>query len=100
MHDESEFMKHNPVLQRQIAGLSPESVALSKLSFDVADRIAEILKQKKMSQRDLAVGMNKTEAEVSKWLGGTQNFTLKTLVAISVYLQEPILSVVKKTHRP
>lgn len=53
-----------------------------------------------MSQRDLAVGMNKTEAEVSKWLGGTQNFTLKTLVAISVYLQEPILSVIKKTHRP
>ena len=92
-------MKHNPVLQRQIAGLSPESVALSKLSFDVADRIAEILKRKKMNQKDLAVGMNKTEAEVSKWLGGTQNFTLKTLVAISVYPQEPILSVVKTTSR-
>ncbi len=90
-------MKHNRVLQRQIAELSPESVALSQLSFDVADRIAEILKKKGMSQRDLAVGMGKTEAEVSKWLGGTQNFTLRTLAAISVYLQEPILSVVRNS---
>lgn len=92
-------MKHNRVLQRQIAELSPESVALSQLSFDVADRIVEILKQKGMSQRDLAVGMKKTEAEVSKWLGGTQNFTLRTLAAISVYLQEPILSVVRNSKR-
>ncbi|MCM1531386.1 MAG: helix-turn-helix transcriptional regulator [Bacteroides sp.] len=88
-------MKHNPVWQQQIAKLSPESIALSQLSFDVADRIAEILKEKGMSQKDLATGMGKTEAEVSKWLGGTQNFTLKTIATISTYLQQPILTIAK-----
>ncbi|MCC8112887.1 MAG: helix-turn-helix transcriptional regulator [Bacteroidales bacterium] len=86
-------MIHNPVLQRSIERLSPESKAISRLAYDVSDRIAAILKEKGMTQRDLAKGMGRTEAEVSKWLGGTQNFTIKTIALIQNFLGEPLIIV-------
>lgn len=84
-------MIHNPVLQRSIARLSPESVEHSRLAFDVSDRLAAILQKKGMTQRDLAKGLGKSEAEVSKWLGGTQNFTLKTIATIQSFLGENLI---------
>ena len=38
----------------------------------------------------------KTEAEVSRWLGGTHNFTLKTLALISVALGEDVITVLNQ----
>ena len=88
-------MIHNQTLQRCIAHLSPESVEHSRLAFDVSDRIASILQDKGMTQRELAVGLGKSEAEVSRWLGGTQNFTLKTIAMIQDFLGEKLIVVPK-----
>jgi transcriptional regulator with XRE-family HTH domain len=52
-----------------------------------------MLKQRGMSQRDLAKNTGKTEAEVSRWLGGTHNFTLRTLSKISIVLGEDVIVV-------
>lgn len=60
-------------------------------SFTISDRIHELLSRKGMTQKDLAKGMGKTEAEVSVWLSGQHNFTLKTLAKISVFLGEDII---------
>ena len=53
------------------------------LSFAIADKIDAILKQKGMTQKEFARKMGKTEAEVSRWVGGTHNFTLRTIAKIS-----------------
>lgn len=37
--------------------------------------------------------MGKTEAEVSRWLGGTHNFTLRTIAKISDALGVKLLSI-------
>ncbi len=37
--------------------------------------------------------MGKSEAEVSKWFNGVQNFTIKTLSKLSAAFGEPILAV-------
>lgn len=63
------------------------------LSFAIADKIDAILKQKGMTQKELARKMGKTEAEVSRWVGGTHNFTLRTIAKISDVLGEKILTV-------
>lgn len=86
-------MIHNPILQRSISRLSPESVEHSRLAFDVSDHLSAILQQKGMTQRDLAKGLGKSEAEVSKWLGGTHNFTLKTIATIQSFLGEHLIIV-------
>ena len=46
-----------------------------------------------MSQRELAKKTNKTEAEVSRWLSDTHNFTLRTLAKISLVLGEDLIRV-------
>jgi transcriptional regulator with XRE-family HTH domain len=61
--------------------------------LDVADRIQAVLEQKGMSQKDLAVAMHKSESEISKWLSGTHNLELKTIVRIEEALGEDILAV-------
>lgn len=55
-------------------------------SMSVSDAIARTLSERGMSQKDFARLMGKTETEVSRWLGGTHNFTLSTLAKISVCL--------------
>jgi plasmid maintenance system antidote protein VapI len=56
------------------------------MSMSVSDAIARTLSERGMSQKDFARLMGKTETEVSRWLGGTHNFTLSTLAKISVAL--------------
>ena len=65
-------------------------------SFDIVDRIHEILSSKNLDQKDLALLLNKKESEISKWITGTHNFTLKTLIKIEEILDAPIIKVVTK----
>lgn len=53
------------------------------MSFAIADKIDAALKEQHITQKQLAKKMGKTEAEVSRWLGGTHNFTLRTIAKIS-----------------
>ena len=82
------------VLFRQIVDETPEDLK-TQLRFSdlIAEKLIRMLKSKGMSQRDLAKNTGKTEAEVSRWLGGTHNFTLRTLAKISVVLGEDLIHV-------
>lgn len=63
------------------------------MSFTLADKIDMILREKNISQKQLAKKMGKTEAEVSRWLGGTHNFTLRTIAKISDALGVTLLTI-------
>lgn len=71
-------------------------------SFDVVDQIYDVLDRQGKTQRDLANLLGKKESEVSKWMQGTHNFTLKSIAKIEEALGETILltpkKVVKKTE--
>lgn len=67
--------------------------------YEIAARIDEILKRKGWNQADLAKAMGKKEAEISKWLSGSHNFTISTLARIETVLEEDIISV-KKYRKP
>ena len=43
--------------------------------------------------KDLAEKLGKTEAEISKWLSGTHNFTLRSLAKIEIVLNETIIKI-------
>lgn len=62
-------------------------------SFVIADKIDARLKELGITQKELAHRMGKTEAEVSRWLGGTHNFTLRTLSQISSALGTNLIQV-------
>ena len=64
-------------------------------SFLIADEISRILKEKKMTQKEFAKLVCRSEAEVCRWVGGTHNFTLSTLALISTALETPLIMIPK-----
>lgn len=89
-------MKKNPRFEERRRSIPKEIDIFVNRSFDIVDRIHEILKLKSLSQKDLADLLDKKESEVSKWMTGTHNFTLKTLVKIEDVLGYPIIKVISK----
>ena len=87
-------MKRSNILENRRRKVNPEVRESIDLSFQIVDRIHEILAEKGLKQKDLAMLLDKKEAEISKWMRGTHNFTIETLVAIERALQAPILQVI------
>ena len=81
------------MFQQEIAKVPIDLRLELDLSFAIADKIYAILKKKGMTQKEFAKKMNKTEAEVSRWLSGTHNFTLKTIAKITAVLGESIVTI-------
>ncbi len=87
-------MRRSSVLEDRRRLVNPEIRESVDLSFQIVDRIHEILTEKGLKQKDLALLLNKKEAEVSRWMRGTHNFTIDTLVTIERALNAPILQVI------
>lgn len=81
------------VLKERRKHVSSEAKERVALSFQIVDRIHEILVQRNLRQKDLAIMLGKSEAEISKWKRGAHNFTIDTVVAIEEALQAPVLQV-------
>ena len=87
-------MKRSDILEKKRKRVNPEARQTVALSFRIVDRIHDILNEKGLKQKDLAEMLGKSEAEISKWMRGTHNFTIETLVSIENALGAPILQVV------
>lgn len=86
-------MKRSKIIEERRRQVSPEVRERVSLSFQIVDRIHEILEERNLRQKDLALMLGKSEAEISKWMRGTHNFTIDTVVAIEEALQAPVLQV-------
>ena len=86
-------MKRSKIIEERRRHVNPEVRERVSLSFQIVDRIHEILVERNLRQKDLALMLGKSEAEISKWMRGTHNFTIDTVVAIEEALQAPVLQV-------
>ena len=84
-------MKPSNVYLNVVSNIPLEIKKETAFSFAVSDRIHQLLNDQGLTQKELAKRMKKTEAEVSVWLSGQHNFTLRTLAKISVILGEDII---------
>ena len=60
-------------------------------SFNISDRISEIMNDKGITQKELAKRLGKSESEISKWMTGQHNFTIKSIAKIEDALDEKII---------
>lgn len=67
-------------------------------TFDLSNRIQFLLDKNSMDQKDLAKALKKNESEISKWLSGSHNFTLKTIARIEDVLGDKLLEVVNENN--
>lgn len=86
-------MKRSSILEARRAKVSPDVRRRVDLSFMIVDRIHSILVEKGLKQKDLANLLGKKESEISKWMRGTHNFTIETIISIENVLGMPILRV-------
>jgi transcriptional regulator with XRE-family HTH domain len=86
----------NKRLEERRKKISKDVDIFVKQSFEIVDRIHEILAKQGKEQKDLAKALGKSESEVSKWMTGTHNFTINTLAKIQAALGETILQVAKE----
>lgn len=79
------------IFNKRLKEISPETKIYSELLLDISDQITECLKKENLSQKDLSDKLGIPQAEISKWMSGSHNFTIKTIAKISAALNHPIL---------
>lgn len=73
---------------------TPEEVRIFVKHYtDIVLRINKLMKKKGLTQKDLALSMNKKPSEINKWLKGNHNLTLKTVAKLEAELGEPLIFV-------
>ncbi len=80
-----------PEFDARIENMPVESKIFVDKSLEIANFIFEIMEQKGLKQKDLASKMGKTEAEISKLLGGMHNYTLRSIAKIEAALEVTII---------
>ena len=79
--------------KEKMAAVTPEVMLEIQLSAAIIARIDAILKEKGMTQRELARKLGRSEAVVSRWTTGFPNLTLRSIAEISTALGEPLIQV-------
>lgn len=84
------------IFEDAINSVKPETEARIRLSVEIVERIGHLMESKNINQKGLAKMLGKTPSEVSKWLSGTHNFTLKSIQKLEMVFECPILKVVSE----
>jgi len=83
----------NVVLKRILEKIPSKKRRFHRISSDISAQIQEYLRIKGYNQKDFSALMGKKQSEISKWLTGNHNFTIKTIAAIEDELDEDIVCV-------
>lgn len=87
-------MKHTARSLEEMLGPIPESLQKeTELSFQISDRIYELMQQRGLSKKQFADALGKRPCEVTKWLSGQHNFTISTLSMLSTFFGQPVIAV-------
>lgn len=75
-------------------GVIPEEIMKeTELSFEISDRIFELMNKRGLSKKQFADALGRRPSEITKWLSGQHNFTIATLSMLSTFFGQPIISV-------
>ncbi|GJM32390.1 MAG: hypothetical protein DHS20C18_13910 [Saprospiraceae bacterium] len=65
-------------------------------NLDISQQIYALLADRNWNQNDLAKALNKSTAEISKWLSGSHNLTLRSIAKMEAVLKADIILTPKK----
>lgn len=84
------------IAQRIIEETPAEVKIFVKKYGDLVVRVHQILREKGITQKDLASRMEKTPSEISKWLSGDHNLTLRSIAKLEAELGTDLIYVPKR----
>jgi len=81
-----------------VADTSPEIQGEVAMEFTLSNRINELMVEKGLSKVEFARAIGKRPSEVTKWLSGQHNFTVRTLALLSAFFGESLVSIETSEH--
>lgn len=79
--------------KEMVAGTSTDIQKEVAMEFAISNRIYDLMTKRGLSKKELSQAFGKRPSEVTKWLSGQHNFTIKTLSMLSSFFGEPLVSV-------
>ncbi|MCC5906730.1 MAG: helix-turn-helix transcriptional regulator [Balneolaceae bacterium] len=79
------------LLNELLESITPEEQAKTDKKMILATKIANAIKAKGLKKYEFAEILGKQPSEISKWLSGTHNFTIDTLMDIERILSVQLL---------
>jgi len=76
-----------------VAGTSSKIQQEVAMEFAISNRISELMERRGLSKCEFAQALGKRPSEVTKWLSGQHNFTIRTISMLSDFFGEPLLKV-------
>lgn len=80
-------------LRELLKDITPEERASARLSFQISNRLDELMQEKGLSKKQLADAIGKRPSEITRWLSGEHNFTVSTLAMLSTFFGKSIITV-------
>lgn len=81
------------LLNELLESITPEEQAKTDKKMILATKIANAIKAKGLKKYEFAEILDKQPSEISKWLSGTHNFTIDTLMDIERVLSVQLLDI-------
>lgn len=79
--------------QQMIAEVPKDIQTEIDISFDIANEINTLMLKRGLSKKQFADALGKKPSEVTKWLSGQHNFTIRTLAMLSTFFDTPLIQV-------
>ncbi len=68
-------------------------------NLDISQQVYALIKEKGWSQKEFAKELGKTDAEISKWLSGMHNLTLRSIAKMEAALGADIIETPLKAEK-
>lgn len=78
----------------------PEIEKYIETNLAITEKVRLAIERKGWKTKDLATAMGKSPSEVSKWLSGMHNLTLKSIVKMEIALGIDLLNVENEKNLP
>ena len=76
-----------------LASVTPEIQQEVDLELAISNRINDLMVTKGLSKLEFAQAIGKRPCEITKWLSGQHNFTVRTIALISAFFNEAVIRV-------
>ena len=77
--------------QQMVSRVPKDVMTEVDLSFAIADEINKLMLEKGLTKKQFADELGKKPSEVTKWLSGQHNFTIKTLAMLSSFFGKSLI---------
>ena len=88
----------NDKFQQILSSVPQDIITEIDLSFAIATEIEFLMRKRGLTKKQFADALGKRPSEITKWLSGQHNFTIRTIAMLSNFFGAPIIHTETRTY--